>query len=563
MAKEQPTPIGVEFTETMTGFFSDAVKDDYATGSKQGKKDGSPFEFTLTIVVDDVDRMITQPDHSAVMSGTVKAPVLSGETLEVPNGKFYLFVDDKESVMTRRMIYKMPVVAKDGRKYFFEGFKVVHHDKPLDMWPDTSTLYITVYDGEDDQAPVVGKGILKIPPTYFMKQLTTMRAVNAPNEVEGLKALTRFGEFFAGVLNEIYGGVVAKANVFNPDAPPREKRPLRMSAPEVHHFETEDGVGLRLTRYEGGSKGPVIVSPGFGTPILAYTIDTTDTNFPESLYEAGYDIWLLDYRASPALPSASDQFTLDDVAKYDYPAAVAYVRKATGAESVQIMAHCVGALTMLMSMTLGLEGVRSAVASQLTLHPVPPTLNKIKSGLHAASALTALGMDTMTTDFTTESGWADKLADKLLRLYPTQERCNNPVCRRILFMYGDVYDHDNLNEATHDAMHEMFGVANMTTFKHLALMLREGHAVSATGEEIYLPNADKIQAKIAFLHGANNHLFLPEGSEKTYTFLRDTNGPDNYVRRVVQDYAHMDCFIGKDAAKDVYPVVIEELDKFN
>ncbi len=563
MTKEQPSPIGVEFTETMTGFFSDAVKDDFKTGFVQGKKDGSPFEFTLTIVVDDVDRMIAEPDHSAVMTGIVKAPVLSGETLQVPDGKFYLFVDEKERAMTRRMIYKMPVVAEDGRRYFFEGFKVVHHDKHLDMWPDTSTLYITVYDGEDDQAPVVGKGILKIPPTYFMKQLTTMRAVNAPNEIEGLKALARFGNFFAGVLNEIYGGIVAKANVFNPDAPPREKRPLRMSAPEIHPFETEDGVALRLTRYKGGTRGPVIVSPGFGTPILAYTIDTTDTNFPEFLYAAGYDIWLLDYRASPALPSSSGQFTLDEIAQYDYPAAVEVVRKATGAESVQIMAHCVGSLTMLMSMALGLEGVRSAVSSQLTLHPVPPTLNQIKAGLHAPSALTALGMDTMTTDFSTKSGWADKLVDDLLRLYPTKQRCNSPVCRRILFMYGDVYDHENLNEETHDAMHEMFGVANMTTFKHLSLMLRKGHAVSASGEEIYLPNADKIKAKIAFLHGANNHLFLPAGSEKTYTFLRDTNGPANYVRRVVQNYAHMDCFIGKDAARDVYPVVLEELEKYN
>ena len=102
MTKEQPSPIGVEFTETMTGFFSDAVKDDFKTGYVQGKKDGSPFEFTLTIVVDDVDRMIAEPDHSAVMTGIVKAPVLSGETLQVPDGKFYLFVDEKERAMTRR-----------------------------------------------------------------------------------------------------------------------------------------------------------------------------------------------------------------------------------------------------------------------------------------------------------------------------------------------------------------------------------------------------------------------------------------------------------------------------
>ena len=149
----------------------------------------------------------------------------------------------------------------------------------------------------------------------------------------------------------------------------RERRPLRFGEPDVHDFVTEDGVRLRLTRFRGGPKGPVILSPGFGTSALAYTLDTTDTNFPEYLYEHGYDVWVLDYRASPALPSGSTQFSLDDIATYDYPAAVEKVRAQAGAQSVQIMAHCVGSLTMLMALSLGLSGVRSAVASQLTLHP--------------------------------------------------------------------------------------------------------------------------------------------------------------------------------------------------
>jgi cholesterol oxidase len=125
----------------------------------------------------------------------------------------------------------------------------------------------------------------------------------------------------------------------------RVRRPLRCGDPEIHEFDTLDGVRLRLSRFRGGAKGPVILSPGFGTSALAYTLDTTETNFPEYLFEHGYDVWVLDYRASPALPSAGTQFSLDDIARYDYPAAVDTVRAATGRESVQIMAHCVGSLT--------------------------------------------------------------------------------------------------------------------------------------------------------------------------------------------------------------------------
>ena len=51
--------------------------------------------------------------------------------------------------------------------------------------------------------------------------------------------------------------------------------------------------------------------------------------------------------------------------------------------------------------------------------------------------------------------------------------------------------------------------------------------------------------------------------KKTFEFLCEKNGPDNYVRRVIPEYAHMDCFIGKNADKDVYPIILEELEKYN
>src|SRR5262245_1734223 len=110
------------------------------------------------------------------------------------------------------------------------------------------------------------------------------------------------------------------------DSPPRERRPLRCGDPTIYDVITDDGVTLRLTRFNGGSKGPVILSPGFGTSSFSYTIDTVATNFPEYLVKHGYDVWVLDYRASPLLPSSATQFDLDDIARYDYPAVVAKVR---------------------------------------------------------------------------------------------------------------------------------------------------------------------------------------------------------------------------------------------
>ena len=132
---------------------------------------------------------------------------------------------------------------------------------------------------------------------------------------------------------------------------------------------------------------------------------------------------------------------------------------------------------------------------------------------------------------------------------------------RLVVRGGEVYDHDRLNDATHRHLHEAFGVANMTTFKQITLALRTGHVVAADGSDDYVTALENLALPITFLHGANNRLFLPEGSRLTYEALREANGPDLYTRHVIDGYAHMDLFIGKDAARDVYPVITDELDR--
>lgn len=376
----------------------------------------------------------------------------------------------------------------------------------------------------------------------------------------------RRGTSIATIGHGIHSGVEMsdEANGATTGATDRVRRPLRCGEPTVYDFETADGVRLRLSRFQGGTKGPVILTPGFGTSSIAYTIDTTDTNYPEYLYEHGYDVWLLDYRASPLLPSGDTQFTLDDIARYDYPAAVDKVREVAGVDDVQIMAHCVGSLTLLMALSLGLEGVRSAVASQLTLHPRAGTLNELRAGIYAASVMDTLGIDTLTTEFDDDPSWLERLYDKALAIYPQgEEPCDRPFCRRVMFMYGEVYDHDRINDATHDHIEEAFGVANIKTLRQITKILREDHAVSYDGDHDYLDGAANMRVPIAFIHGEHNRLFLPEGSELTYEWLRESNGPELYSRHIIPGYAHMDCFIGKDAARDVYPIVTAQLDLHN
>ena len=97
-------------------------------------------------------------------------------------------------------------------------------------------------------------------------------------------------------------------------------------AAEVHSVPTSDGTEIRLTRYQMGTKGPIVLAPGYGNAARAFAIDTVPKNCVQYLGEHGYDVWLLDYRASPDLPSSCTQFTVDDIAMRDWPAAIDAVR---------------------------------------------------------------------------------------------------------------------------------------------------------------------------------------------------------------------------------------------
>ena len=555
-----PVKTGLRFSETMKGFFSTKVTDDYQKGSAQGQSDHSSFQFILTIISDDVNDLLANPDHPARMVGIATAPALSSKPLTVTGGQFQLLVTDPTQVATQLMIYKMNLVSEEGKTFVFAGTKIIKNDGILNIWRDSSTLYITISDAS---GTVLGKGILVIEPEDFMRQLTTMEITNAASDTDRLAALIRFGEFFAGQLFQIYGGALAPANEFNEQPTPRKKRPLRMDAPEVYHFLTEDNVQLQLTRYRGGVKGPVLLSPGYGTSSLAFLIDTVDTNLPEFLYANGYDVWLFDYRASPALPSASTQYSLDDVATKDYPAAVAQMLSVTGARDVQVMAHCVGSLTFLMSMLSGkLHGIRSAICSQLSFYPVTSPENQVKAAFNVGSFLQSLGINTITTDFDPKN-WGDVLNDAVQKLNLAGPPCNSAVCRRIWMIYGEVYGHAQLNEATHEAMHEMFGIADITTFNQILRMIRAGQIVDKDGNNVYLPNIANLKIPLTFFQAMDNKLFLPEGTERSFELLCAKNGADGYQRLTVPHYEHMDCFIGKNAAEDIYPLILGQLDAYN
>jgi cholesterol oxidase len=224
--------------------------------------------------------------------------------------------------------------------------------------------------------------------------------------------------------------------------------------------------------------------------------------------------------------------------------------------------HCYGAITFNMAMCAGLQGVRSAVCSQVGSHLSVIPLNRMKAGIHLDAFVGKLGVQSLTMYTDTHDNWLDQLYNAALNLYPYEyeEFCKSPVCHRITFLYAPLYEHDQLNTATHDNLHELFGVASVANFEHLGVMGRAGHIVNHKGEEVYLPHIDRMKIPIAFVQGEENQTWLPQSTRDTFDLLVKTNGPDLYSRYLIPHYGHIDCIFGQNAHKDVYPVILKHLE---
>lgn len=194
------------FTEKMRGRVTFGVEDPAVGASAGGGRRSASLMFRLTIEVMDVDRFVTDPRLEAAARGYVRCEALGGQ-LPVEHGVFNLFVPG-ERPDERRMLYRLHLHDGAGHPLTLVGHKEVHDGPGFDLWADTTTLYVRllrgfVDEGDDDRAPVVAAGVLRIKLLDFLWQLTTFRAYG-PHLKARLRALTSFVRLFLGQLWSVY-----------------------------------------------------------------------------------------------------------------------------------------------------------------------------------------------------------------------------------------------------------------------------------------------------------------------------------------------------------------------
>ncbi|MFG3346350.1 alpha/beta fold hydrolase [Streptomyces sp. NPDC048018] len=348
-------------------------------------------------------------------------------------------------------------------------------------------------------------------------------------------------------------------------APPAPPSPLRDHVTEVRPLTALDGRPLTLVHVRGRrppTRGPVLVVHGAGVRAELFRPPLRRT-FVDALVDAGWDVWLLNWRASIDLDPVP--WTLDQAAAYDHPAAVAHVLEATGTDRLRAVVHCQGSTSFMMALSAGLlPQVETVVSNAVSLHPVVPPLSMFK----IARLAPVIGRFLPAIS----PAWGDRPAGPLSRLLvgfvrATHPECRNTVCRMVSFTYGSgrpaLWSHENLDEATHDWIRGEFADVPMTFFAQMNRCIRAGQLVSTEGigslPPAFADRAPRTDARIVLLAGEDNRCFLAESQERTYDFLaRHRPGRDDRLH-LLPGYGHLDVFLGRRAATDTYPLILEEL----
>jgi hypothetical protein len=341
------------------------------------------------------------------------------------------------------------------------------------------------------------------------------------------------------------------------DRPPYHER--------VVPFTAGDGLPLNLIHVRGPAvptRGPVLVVHGAGVRANLFRAPVA-VNFVDALIAHGYDVWLENWRASIDLPP--NLWTLDQAALYDHPRAVAKVIEETGAGSVKAVIHCQGSTSFTMSALAGLvPQVDVIVSNAVSLHTVVPAWSKGK--LYWAVPVVGRLTPYLSPRWGLE---APHVTARLIAWFVklTHRECDNLVCKLVSFTYGSgfpaLWRHEHLDAPTHEWLKGEFAEVPLRFFAQMARCVRAGHLVSV--EDLpglpadFAADRPRTDARFAFFTGARSRCFLPESQVRSHAFFASFR-KNYHTLHVLPDYSHLDVFIGKSAARDVFPLMLRELD---
>ncbi len=575
------------FTETMRGFVSNG-ECECERGFRKGRADKASLAMTLDIEIGDLDEFIADPEHWADATGVVEGVAVRGRC--DAKGRVGLLGADPDRSSRRLMRYELTCTDVDGVRRILSGVKHVEDDPGIDFWADTTGLFVKIYEegaGRDGDPCAAGRITIGLVP--FLRLLCSMFCNTLRDRGAKLHhriaAAWRFNRFFLGGLWEVY----APKKI----ADWRRTRRWIKSEREIpiftiegvenadvstHYFSTEDGLTLSLLRFRAHGAKPctdsVLLHHGLTSSSDMFLMPE-HRNLVTYLLENGFeDVWCLDSRMSGRHPFnlRRHRHTLDDVALYDHPAAVDAIREEIGDGRLHVISHCLGSTSFMMSLfAQKVTGVSSVVCNSVALAPRVSRWSRIKIAVSPPILEYVFNIAYMSPRWREDVGLT--IGEIVARVTSFVHRdCDVPECHMLSLMWGSgcpaLWNHANLDERTHRRLGDLFSGTGVHYYRHIHAMVRsDSTAVKYDKHEPrhrsmpnnYFEHAAALETPVLFLSGEQNNVFAdsnPLCYERLYA-LDPTPGKHLYDLKMIPDYGHQDVFMGREAATDVFPHILE------
>lgn len=328
---------------------------------------------------------------------------------------------------------------------------------------------------------------------------------------------------------------------------------------------TKDGwkLGMRHIRPAVPDPGklPVVLCHGLGLNATFWTI--TDNHLPEQLAAKGYDVFLVDLRGSGEsaqvgavgrlneklrqtflLEWGEKHWNVDQMSFYDVPAVLDYVKAATGQDRVNWVGHSLGGMLMFPYLEMGPEPWRIAnfigMGSTVILANAPEKdMLRANRGLRVLSSVLStgrIGRPLMVARFPG--------LERIDQFYYTSENVDKRTIQRF---YGYTLED-----------------AGRSALRQLDPYLEFGHYVSADRSVDYSARLGEVTTPTLLVGADKDCMSDMPSTELTFAAL---GSPDKSLMGFglkeghVADYGHCDLVWSRYAPKEIFPRMIEWLDR--
>ncbi|KAL3642697.1 hypothetical protein CASFOL_013512 [Castilleja foliolosa] len=498
------------------------------------------------------------------VGGYIECRAIETDKMYVIRGEVDLCVTDVKTPYTQYMHYYLVVGASSGSRYVLEGRKIMNpYLLGMYVWRESTTLNVTLRKISDnmmvDEETMCVKGKLRVSLFELVKSICALRG-----------GYDRF-KFIYRLMESLFRTYIVQA----PRGSLIHSTPTNLARPEpypnstTHEIKTEDDLTIHCQHWECSQlkqdkrKYPVLLINGYATE--SYCLPTEKNDLIRTLLKDGHDVWLLHARVHWSI--CSNQFSVEDIGKFDIPAAMNKIIEFYGESiKVHVIAHCVGGLAIHISLMGGhvsAEYIASLCCTNSSMFYKLTISSSVKMWLPLVPmSMAILGKKNilpMLQESTTS--FRHRLLKSIARLMPRYEKCPFDECQVFSGIFGNAYWHENISNAMHHWMNkENLPKLPMSAFRHLRKICNAGFIVDRNGNNSYLIHPERMALPTLYMSGGRTLLVTPETSFLANKYMKMHQPGYRHERVVVDGFGHSDLLIGEKSDEIVFPHVLKHVE---